>query len=293
MRRASVCLCLILVSIGLTTDLPSGSIAQGRLLSSSSPWFLAKGEVNPSPRYGHVMAYDNIRGRVVLFGGYDGSPRGDMWEWDGTAWVQDTSTTSPPARSRPAAAYDSARGRLVVFGGRWKIPSNGYGTWEWDGNSWVEKTSTPSLWDDNLAMAYDSGRGRVVLFGGYRYPPYPYPGDTWEWDGSTWIQKTPPTSPPARTLHAMAYDSVRGRLVLFGGLDYSTGARRGDTWEWDGTTWINRTPATNPSARSGHAMVYDSARGRVVLFGGYDRLEPSQRHLGVGWHNMDPGDDRH
>ncbi|MEK7606635.1 MAG: hypothetical protein AAB444_00320, partial [Patescibacteria group bacterium] len=32
--------------------------------------------------------------------------------------------------------------------------------------------------------------------------------------------------------------------------------------------WIQRTPATNPSARSFHAMAYDSTRGKVVLFGG-------------------------
>src|SRR5207249_2202662 len=67
----------------------------------------------------------------------------------------------------------------------------------------------------------------------------------------------------------MAYDSARGRVVLFGGLGLG-GCRRGDTWEWDGTAWIEKAPATSPSARSGHAMACDSFRGRVVVFGGYD-----------------------
>ena len=45
---------------------------------------------------------------------------------------------------------------------------------------------------------------------------------------------------------------------------------RGDTWEWDGTAWTQRSPASAPSPQQGHAMAYDAARGRVVLFGGHD-----------------------
>src|SRR5216683_1014776 len=32
--------------------------------------------------------------------------------------------------------------------------------------------------------------------------------------------------------------------------------------------WTRKSPQTSPSARDGHAMVYDSAHGQVVLFGG-------------------------
>lgn len=38
-----------------------------------------------------------------------------------------------------------------------------------------------------------------------------------------------------RNAHALAYDSTRGRVVLFGGADASK--VRGDTWEWDGNSW--------------------------------------------------------
>ncbi len=65
----------------------------------------------------------------------------------------------------------------------------------------------------------------------------------------------------------MAYDSARGRVVLFGGLSGST--RLGDIWEWDGESWTEQNPdAPTPSARHSHAMAYDSARRVVVLFGG-------------------------
>ena len=63
-------------------------------------------------------------------------------------------------------------------------------------------------------------------------------------DPTDWILTVPATSPPARMFHAMAYDSARGRVVLFGGFrvsDYFA-----DTWEWDGSAWARQTPATSP-----------------------------------------------
>jgi hypothetical protein len=76
------------------------------------------------------------------------------------------------------------------------------------------------------------------------------------------------SGPVGRCEQAMAYDSARGKVVLFGGWDEDYMCR-GDTWEWDGTTWT-QVADSGPSPRSGHAMVYDSNRGAVVLFGGYD-----------------------
>src|SRR5438105_4916475 len=36
-------------------------------------------------------------------------------------------------------------------------------------------------------------------------------------------------------------------------------------------TWTQLSPASSPSARSGHAMAYDNASAQVVLFGGSDQ----------------------
>jgi hypothetical protein len=71
----------------------------------------------------------------------------------------------------------------------------------------------------------------------------------------------------------MAFDTIRGRTVMFGGAraDPSTSGAitlLDDTWEWDGATWQERTPATRPMARQGHAMVYDDVRGKTLLIGG-------------------------
>ncbi len=68
--------------------------------------------------------------------------------------------------------------------------------------------------------------------------------------------------------NAMAFDSARGRVVLFGGLSGALGAALGDTFEYDGTKWMFRA-VSGPPGRWGSALAYDSGRGRTVLFGGY------------------------
>ena len=76
------------------------------------------------------------------------------------------------------------------------------------------------------------------------------------------------TGPTAKASPALAYDSARHRVVLFGGDDCSGLLQGGDTWEWDGTTWL-QVATTGPGPRGGAtAMAYDRARGQVVLFGG-------------------------
>ena len=56
--------------------------------------------------------------------------------------------------------------------------------------------------------------------------------------------------------------------MLFGGQDTS-GWPFGDTWEWDGESWTERSAlSVSPEARTLFAMSYDSAREVAVLFGG-------------------------
>ncbi|MFN0248408.1 MAG: DUF4215 domain-containing protein [Kofleriaceae bacterium] len=74
--------------------------------------------------------------------------------------------------------------------------------------------------------------------------------------------------PERRSETAIAYDSARGRFVLFGGRPVNADIEFSDTWELHGATWIRRPMVVHPRGRRGHAMAYDASRGRVVLFGG-------------------------
>jgi len=124
-------------------------------------------------------------------------------------------------------------------------------------------------------MTYDSVRKRVVLFGGRnlvatKAGPVAYYGDTWEWDGSRWESKTPLHSPGPRYSHAMAWDPVRKRVLLYGGVGWvnQTSVMLSDTWEWDGQDWTQLSPAKNLGPRCQSAMATDPVRNRIVLFSG-------------------------
>lgn len=133
---------------------------------------------------------------------------------------------------------------------------------------WTQRFSTvrpPAR--EKHAMAYDAARFEVLLFGGVI--PNFYSADTWVWDGTNWTQRFPVMQPRPRYDFAMAYDAARGNIVMFGGTRVLVvGWNLSDTWIWDGTNWIQKFPNTQPSARSGHAMAYDSIRHETVLFGG-------------------------
>lgn len=108
-------------------------------------------------------------------------------------------------------------------------------------------------------------RGRVVLFGG-EWGSTLY-ADTWEWDGAAWLDRQI-TGPAGRYAHTMAFDSVRNRVVLFGGM-VSGGSAVDDTWEYDGTAWTQKMPVHHPAARWEHGSTFHAGRKRMVLFGGY------------------------
>ena len=81
-----------------------------------------------------------------------------------------------------------------------------------------------------------------------------------------WTQKQD-AGPRGRAHQAMAYDSNRGRTVLFGGTGGADVGSLGDTWEWDGENWTQMADS-GPPAREQAAMAYDVQRNQTVLFGG-------------------------
>lgn len=159
--------------------------------------------------------------------------------------------------------------------------------WLWNGASgnWslVSGTAPPARFGH--AMAELSNTGRVVLFGGSTSSFSGLLGDTWVFDSTTGWTQPIATGPIARYEHSMAGDVTRGVAVLFGG--YGGSSYKNDTWEFNGTTWTNRTPATgSPPGRYAASMAYDPNRNVTVLFGGYGNstlLNDTWEWNGTSW----------
>ncbi len=73
------------------------------------------------------------------------------------------------------------------------------------------------------------------------------------------------SAPSGRWRHAIAVDTDRNVMVLFGG---NTG--ESDTWEYGLASgiWTRTQSPVSPTRRGDHAMVYDISRQRIVLTGG-------------------------
>lgn len=230
----------------------------------------------PARQY-HAVAFDESRGVLVLFGGDGPSGSGmtafnETWEWDGVQWTLRASD-GPSARRSHAMAYDAARQVVVLFGG-WSNEQVLGDTWEWDGSTWSQRSSSGPPVREHHRMVFDRSRGVTVLFGGQTSCASEVYGDLWEWDGSVWSQVPTFNGPVARTGPALAYHENRDLLIFFGGalgggcwtpVEYADAW----TWEWNGAD-LRGLDLGGPSARVGSRMVYDTARHKLVLFGGYD-----------------------
>jgi hypothetical protein len=168
-----------------------------------------------------------------------------------------------PGRASHAMAFDQARGEVVLFGG-WE-GSTLNDTWVWNGSNWTQRNPAnkpPGNWD--LAITFDAFHGEAVLVFASSFPGS---CQTWIWDGTDW---TPlfyfmGTSPSAQRDHAMTYDVAHKKVIMFGG--ENNNANIDETWTWD-FGWTLLAPDQKPSARLGSAIAYDVTHDETVLFGG-------------------------
>jgi hypothetical protein len=145
---------------------------------------------------------------------------------------------------------------------------------EWVPSRWFQVAANPATAPPARAfhsMVYDTVRGVTLVHGGVAEPGTPSKTDTWAWDGTTWTLLT--QQGPAEFGAGFAFDSDRGVAVLHGGFGsppWPGGTRPtlGDTWEWNGQTWVQITTNLGPGMRAGSAMAYDPQHKRVLLHGG-------------------------
>jgi N-acetylneuraminic acid mutarotase len=129
----------------------------------------------PPPRGLAGMVYDSRSGKVILFGGDNGSTRlGDTWAYDPAAntWTDlNPSGSVPAARSLFGMTYASNDGKAVLFGGA-DLGSNFFNdlwTYDLSANAWTQvhaSGESPSA-RTGSALVFDSMSGDLLLFGGW------------------------------------------------------------------------------------------------------------------------------
>lgn len=212
-------------------------------------------------------------------------------------WTKMNPATNPGAGINISMAFDSAAGVPILFNGADRA------MWTWDGSDWTKlpwPEGQPDPGDRETEIVFDAKRGRTVLYGGFDLnvtSGCQRCNDTWEWFGGSWTRRDDVGAAlNPRNVHALVYDSAREVTVLTGGIyGNSFGGPDSDTWEYDGTSWV-QTVAQDSGylpARREHATSFDSERGVVVLFGGGDltratRYSDTWEYDGAAWVKKTP-----
>jgi hypothetical protein len=241
----------------------------------------------PSPRDGPRGVFDPAAGRVLLFGGAEIEPAvrvlADTWAWDGAAWTE-LAAPGPPGRVHASLAYDVARRQVLLAGGANQAGAPPLAdVWAWDGSGWICRLDCPpapaatpvpsptvavqepiACSGHDLAFAPPLQMTLLVNCGREDPAAPPEPMRLWGWDGSVW-QLLAADGPLERALGGVAYDTLRSRLIIYGGRGPTQDFT--DMWTWDGQAWQALEP-TGGILSNHFAMVYDPDRDRLVAYGG-------------------------
>lgn len=138
------------------------------------------------------------------------------------------------------------------------------------------------------AMVFDDAGQRVVVFGGdigsvtNCIQAHQVDGETWAYElGSDRWHQVDVVGPTARAQIPYALDTTRRRMVIFGGRfragEVGDFTLYDETWAFDLQTdsWNQLQTSEAPSARVDASMIFDSARDRMVLFGGNTSASPA------------------
>jgi hypothetical protein len=251
----------------------------------------------PSPRIGASMAYDQPNGRYVLFGGMttNGTLLADTWEFDGQAWHARPTIAAPSPRFGHAMAFDQNQSRTLLFGGyAGSSDAANRETWAWDGFGWqqlVTAHTPPAMVFP--AMLWHATHGVAVLTGSRGAPIHTMV--TSVFDGTDWVEGPAMTGIAPRQGHAMAFDSLREAVVLFGGATVGHVAiPRRDTWELSTQAKLRMFGSScgpiapqlwslhgaTPRLGTDFTMVMAPVFGESMLLAGYDLVAPTPASLG-------------
>ncbi len=220
-----------------------------------------------------LAAFDDGSGQALYAGGNfisaGGVPAAGIARWNGSSW---SAVGTGLGTVTALAVYDDGSGPRLYAGGQFTLVN---GTQfnrvaKWNGTSWTPLGAGASAGVDNGVWAmtvHDDGGGpELFVAGDFTAAGGNQADHIASWNGSRW--RTWSGGPATRVRYAVAYDGATHETLLFGGTtDGGFGGRQSDTWSWNGADWARRAIG-GPSARWDNAMVFDSLRARVLMFGG-------------------------
>ena len=243
---------------------------------------VATGGPAPSPRCHQMAAYSPDHDLVLLPGGWRNDHGHsdyyhDVWVFHVGEGRWEQRKPDFPNPSNMGVVYDPEFKRFLVAN------YSNFHTYDPAANTWERVIPRGVAREDRGPWTYVPGSSRMVgidpntreliLFGG-EYgggEPRNYSNDTVHLDLTTakitHVQPEGPIPDP-RVRAGFAYDSRRGRFVMFGGVLGQSSERKTDLWSYDARTrrWTEHASADQPIGRGGfYGMVYDPELDVFVL----------------------------
>jgi hypothetical protein len=274
---------------------PAGRGAAGKTLSrwiDRTP-LLSQSEASPTAGEDCATIYDPVQHRIVLFGGKNdvNQSMNQTWALDlaRQRWQKiEVESEIPPTSEDHAVIYDPIGYRMILHGGEDGLTTNK--TWALDlkTHRWRNMTDSAAPPREDHTAIFDSRGKRMVIFGG-RNQDSTYDDINIH---EIWTLDLDPRSPafekwqnltvkekhaPGRSDHVAVFDSLKNRMIIYGGWDKDEKEYFGDTWAFYfaappdtmGRWQQIKTKNSHPPKRRHAVGVYDAARNWFVICGGF------------------------
>lgn len=243
-------------------------------------------------RANHTNAYANTLGKMIVWGGFDGTNYlNDMAIFTGTGnpaggtWSRPSSNDSPNARAyHSAVTYsdpaNSNQSKMIIWGGR--NPSQAFNDGkiftvstisannQWANTNISAGANTPTARYGHTAVLYNTaGDTKMVIWGGQNF------GGSYLDNGAVYDVSTNSWSPMAALPNGVYYNegtaicSTLAKLCIHAS-KYNTD-NLGAIYTIETNTWATITDNEGPTLKNHSAIFHPSDNTKLLFFGGIDK----------------------